>query len=168
MAIVTIQSTDLITNSRANLNNNFADLEANKLPTSYLDTDTTLATNSDVRIPTQKAIKAYVDANAVPNSVSVESTASTTHSLTTIAGQTVMVLASGMAYFNGSGTQIDLALKYNGVTKHSYTIDTDGTGAEKYAFSMMYTEIPGAATANITVTASAGAISSVVIMVLKL
>lgn len=34
---------------------------AAKLPTSYLDTDTTLAANSDAKIPSQKAIKAYVD-----------------------------------------------------------------------------------------------------------
>jgi hypothetical protein len=35
-----------------------------KLPTSYLDTDGTLAANSDVKIATQKATKTYVD-NAV-------------------------------------------------------------------------------------------------------
>jgi hypothetical protein len=35
-----------------------------KLPTSYLDTDVTLAANSDVKIASQKAVKTYVD-NAV-------------------------------------------------------------------------------------------------------
>ena len=34
------------------------------LPTSYLDTDGTLAANSDTKIATQKAVKTYVDANA--------------------------------------------------------------------------------------------------------
>lgn len=39
--------------------------DAGKLATSYLDTDITLAANSDVKIPSQKAIKAYVDALVV-------------------------------------------------------------------------------------------------------
>lgn len=34
-----------------------------KIPTSYLDTDTTLSANSDSKIATQKATKAYVDAS---------------------------------------------------------------------------------------------------------
>lgn len=36
----------------------------NKLDDSQLDTDTTLAANSDTKIASQKAVKAYVDANA--------------------------------------------------------------------------------------------------------
>lgn len=60
--LTTIQSTDLITNSRANLNDNFAALNADKMETSVLDTDTTLAANSDAKVPTQKAVKAYVGA----------------------------------------------------------------------------------------------------------
>lgn len=36
----------------------------NKINSSYLDTDTTLAANSDAKIATQKAVKAYVAANA--------------------------------------------------------------------------------------------------------
>ena len=60
--IVTINSTDSITDSRADLNTNFANLNTDKVETSYLDTDTTLAANSDTKIATQKAVKAYVDA----------------------------------------------------------------------------------------------------------
>jgi len=60
-SITTIQSTDLITNSRADINNNFDSLLVNKLETSVLDTDTTLAANSDSKVATQKAVKAYVD-----------------------------------------------------------------------------------------------------------
>lgn len=59
--IVTIQATDLITNSRADINANFAALNAEKIETSVIDTDTTLAANSDAKIPSQKAVKAYVD-----------------------------------------------------------------------------------------------------------
>jgi hypothetical protein len=60
--IQTIQATDLITDSRADLNTNFANLNSDKIETSVIDTDTTLAANSDSKIPSQKAVKAYVDA----------------------------------------------------------------------------------------------------------
>ena len=60
--ITTIQTTDLITNSRADINTNFANLNSDKIETSVLDTDNTLAADSDAKIPSQKAIKTYVDA----------------------------------------------------------------------------------------------------------
>jgi len=66
-SITTIQGTDLITNSRTDINNNFASLNTNKIETDYLDTDTTLAANSDSKIATQKAVKAYVDAGGNQN-----------------------------------------------------------------------------------------------------
>ncbi len=59
--ITTIAAGDQITDSRSVLNNNFAALNSDKIETSYLDTDTTMAANSDVKIPTQKAVKAYID-----------------------------------------------------------------------------------------------------------
>lgn len=59
--IVTIQASDQITNSRADLNTNFANLNSDKIETSTLDTDIALAANSDLKIATQKAVKAYVD-----------------------------------------------------------------------------------------------------------
>lgn len=65
--IKVIQSTDLITDSRADLNDNFAALNADKIETSVLDTDTTLAADSDSKVPTQKAVKAYVDAGGNVN-----------------------------------------------------------------------------------------------------
>lgn len=65
--ITTINSGDLITNSRTDLNNNFANLNADKMETSVLDTDTTLAANSDSKVATQKAVKAYVDAGGNVN-----------------------------------------------------------------------------------------------------
>lgn len=60
--IVTIAAGDQITNSRADLNTNFANLNSDKIETSVLDTDTALTANSDAKIPSQKAVKAYVDA----------------------------------------------------------------------------------------------------------
>lgn len=65
--LTTIQSTDLITNSRAVINDNFTALNTDKIETSYIDTDTTLAANSDSKIATQKAVKAYVDAGGNVN-----------------------------------------------------------------------------------------------------
>lgn len=65
--ITTIQSSDLITNSRADVNNNFANLNTDKEEVSNKDTDTTLAANSDTKYPSQKAVKAYVDAGGNVN-----------------------------------------------------------------------------------------------------
>jgi len=65
--LTTIQSTDLITNSRANINDNFSALNTDKMETSVLDTDTTLAANSDAKVATQKAVKAYVDGGGNPD-----------------------------------------------------------------------------------------------------
>lgn len=59
--ITTINASDQITNSRSVINTNFANLNSDKIETSYLDTDTTLAANSDSKIPTQKAVKTYID-----------------------------------------------------------------------------------------------------------
>lgn len=65
--LTTIQGTDLPTNSRANINDNFSALNTDKMETSVLDTDTTLAANSDSKVATQKAVKAYVDAGGNVN-----------------------------------------------------------------------------------------------------
>lgn len=65
-AITTIAGSDVIGNSRAVINTNFSNLNTDKIETSVLDTDTTLAANSDSKIATQKAVKAYVDAGGNP------------------------------------------------------------------------------------------------------
>ncbi len=59
--ITTINSGDLISGSRTDINTNFANLNTDKIETSVIDTDTTLAANSDSKIATQKATKAYAD-----------------------------------------------------------------------------------------------------------
>lgn len=65
--ITTIQSTDVITNSRSVINTNFTNLNTDKVETSAIDTDTALSANSDAKIPSQKAVKAYVDAGGNVN-----------------------------------------------------------------------------------------------------
>jgi hypothetical protein len=64
--ITSLVGTDGITtaNSMTKINTNFANLNTDKIETSVLDTDTSLAANSDSKVATQKATKAYVDAIA--------------------------------------------------------------------------------------------------------
>lgn len=65
--ITTINASDQITNSRTVINTNFSNLNTDKIETSVIDTDTALAANSDSKIPSQKAVKAYVDGSASGN-----------------------------------------------------------------------------------------------------
>jgi hypothetical protein len=65
--ITTINEGDSITSSRSDINQNFANLNADKIENSVLDTDTTLSNNSDSKIATQAAVKAYVDAGGNVN-----------------------------------------------------------------------------------------------------
>lgn len=61
--ITSLVGTDGITtaNSMTKINTNFANLNSDKIETSTIDTDTALTANSDSKIATQKAVKAYVD-----------------------------------------------------------------------------------------------------------
>lgn len=170
--ITTLNSSDTGPVSRGVINTNFTNLNTDKAEidsptftgTPTLPTGTVAVTQSVSDNSTKIATTAYVDNATRP--ITMESTSSATHSLTTTAGQTVMVWASGQVYFSGSGTAITLALKYGGVTKHTYDVDTATSGGDRFAFSLMYTETPGAGTANITMEGTN--LSSVVIMVLKL
>jgi hypothetical protein len=65
--ITTINSSDNISSSRTVINTNFSNLNTDKIETSTLDTDTTLAANSDTKIATQKAVKAYIDTSGGAN-----------------------------------------------------------------------------------------------------
>jgi hypothetical protein len=53
-------------NSMTKINTNFTNLNTDKIETSVIDTDTTLAANSDAKIPSQKAVKAYADSFISP------------------------------------------------------------------------------------------------------
>lgn len=65
--LTTIAAGDKIIDSRAVINANFTALNDEKIETSYLDTDTALTANSDTKIPTQKAIKTYIDTSGGAN-----------------------------------------------------------------------------------------------------
>ena len=62
-SITTLTGSDGVTtaNSMTKINTNFTNLNSDKIETSYLDTDTSLTANSDTKIATQKAVKAYVE-----------------------------------------------------------------------------------------------------------
>lgn len=149
--------------SRSTINTNFTNLNTDKIETSAISTDGTLAGNSDTELPTEKAVKTYVDATAV--AVSAETTADVTHSLTTTAGQVVVVWAKGVK--TGDNDNHTITLAYGGVAKDTVTVNGN-TSSDKHAFALMYTETPGAATEDITVTTSGGTLTDVDIMVLKI
>ncbi len=162
--ITTIAAGDQITNSRTDINTNFANLNSDKIETSAIDTDTALAANSDTKVASQKATKAYVD--AFTGAVAITSASSTTLSLTTTATQKVIVWAKGQISPGGSGQNaVTVNLKYNGVTKDTVTLDSYGAGTVTYTynFALMYTETPGAGTHDITVDGG----TSVVIIAMK-
>ena len=65
--IITIAAGDNISDSRTDINTNFTNLNSDKIETSVLDTDTTLAANSDSKVATQKAVKTYIDTSGGAN-----------------------------------------------------------------------------------------------------
>ena len=99
--------------------------------------------------------------------ISHEQTDGVSHALTTVAGQRVMVFVTGnINITNAVGT---VTLKYNGVTKDTVLAGGTGAGAsQRAAFAMQYSEIPGAATQNITVATSSGSVENCIIRVIKL
>ena len=101
--------------------------------------------------------------------ISYESGTSVPYALTTIALQRVLVIVRGSINFNAGTTQTTLQLQYNGVTKDTCNIGTMSTGGNAVLpFVMMYTEVPGAATQNITIVSSAYTPTEINIQVIKL
>lgn len=98
--------------------------------------------------------------------VAFESTAAGTHSLTTAAGERVLVWAYCDVEQGHAGNEV-VTLKYNGVTKDTAQSDDDNVSANiRFTYALMYSEIPGAATADITLTAGTGTIQNPRIFVL--
>jgi hypothetical protein len=96
---------------------------------------------------------------------SIENTIGGTHSLTTVANQRVLVIAKGS--FTGSSAANVVSLQYNGVTKDSVKMRL-GSSVDNMPFTLMYTEVPGAATQNVTLTTSVGSLEDLDIVVTKL
>jgi hypothetical protein len=146
------------------VNTNFANLNSDKIETSYLDTDTSLTANSDVKIATQKAVRAYVDAGGLGTNITTAT--GTTLSLTTTASQRVVVWAKGDLTNSTGAATATITMAYNSVTKDTVKAKGSSIGGGSYfaPFSLMYTEIPGAGTHDITLATDSGSLENCVII----
>jgi len=98
--------------------------------------------------------------------INFEITQGVTHSLTTVAGQRVLVIATGRVD-NVDNATATINLQYGGVTQESMTVASAGAGADqRHAFALQCVLAPGAATANIGVTADK-TLADVAISVIK-
>lgn len=162
MSITTLTSNESGANSLIDINANFADLDTTKadLASPALTGVPTAPTAAGGTNTTQIATTAFVLAAGLPT---VETTTGVTHSLTTTAGQKVIVWVKGD--LSAVGATTTLTLKYNSVTKDTSVLDSS---SDTRGFALMYTEIPGAATADITMTTDVGTLTNVVIIVMKI
>jgi len=94
-----------------------------------------------------------------------ETTAGTTASLTTTANQRVVVWVKGDVIPGTTAQTITVA--YNSVTKAIW-LTSAAAATTRFPFAIMYTEVPGAGTYNITVTTTGGTMANIKITVLKL
>ncbi len=96
--------------------------------------------------------------------ISFENEEAVLHSLTTLANQRVIVIVTGVSTHVAART---ITVSYGGVAKQTITTGLAG-GSVPNPYTMIYSEVPGAATADITVAASAGSLSDTNICVLKI
>lgn len=169
MSITTFNLNDSGSTIKDNLNANFSDLDTTKADlasptfTGVPLSTTPSASDNSTKIATTAFVMTQIPISGAV--VSVETTTGATHSLTTTAGQKVVVWAKGVAYGGASGSTDTILLKYNGVTKDTGTFEAT-TNRDQF-FALQYTEIPGAGTADITVTGTDG-VTDVVIIVMKI
>jgi len=92
--ITTLNSGDSGPVSRGVLNTNLANLNSDKIETSVISTDGTLASNSDAKLPSEKAVKTYVDAQTVVSTsgVSAGPATSSTQTITHGLGATPTII----------------------------------------------------------------------------
>ena len=124
--ITTIASTDQPSASRTVINNNFTNLNDDKIETSVLDTDGTLAADSDAKVATQKATKTYVDTAvsgvALPTCLTVipipavPSNASVSTAALSITGNTTALVGQIVIPFTITANKITLRTNSAGVT----------------------------------------------------
>lgn len=102
-----------------NLNNNFSNLNSDKIETSYLDTDTSLTANSDTKIATQKAVKTYADALVSPtgkswNEYAVDAVGTDSYGIT-LTGFTAYVAGQTFKFKAGTANTGACTLNVNGL-----------------------------------------------------
>ena len=138
-SITTIQSTDLITNSRADINNNFDSLLVNKLEASVLDSDTTLAANSDSKVPTQAAVKAYVDAGGNVNASTTAKGIVEEATQAEVFAGTATGATGARLFINPSTKQVPILIKTSDETvNNSSTLQNDDTFTFSVAANKTY------------------------------
>ena len=163
--ITTLNPNDSGAVSRGTINTNLTNLNTDKaeLASPAFTGNPTAPTQAANNNSTRLATTAYVD-NAA-STVTIETTAGVTHSLTTIAGQRVIVWAKGNSNKSAAGGAT-VTLRYNGVVKDTVVVGlTLSTSVLEAGFSLMYTETPGAGTQNITVITDGGTLTNVRIIV---
>lgn len=128
--ITTINETDYPSDSRAVINTNFTNLNTDKIETSVISTDGTLSGNSDTELPTEKAVKTYVDTNAPSTTfpASTITSSPTTGAWTDADLSATIGTASRMVAIkvtNTSGADEWVAIRKNGDTGTYYDNDQD-------------------------------------------
>lgn len=168
MSYAVLTSNESGANSLIDINANFALTAPLDSPTftgtPSLPTGTTAVTQSPGDNSTKIATTAFVTAAVTTPTIITAST--TTLSMTTTAGQKVIVWAKGDLSVTSSGLQsITVSLNYNGVAKDTIVPYNENTTSTR-AFSLQYTETPGAGTHDITVTTASGSLARVAIIAL--
>lgn len=124
-------------------------------------------TVSNADIASNAAIALSKLANLIGNPgdlISIETGTGSTYSLTTIAGQKVLVLVKGNVADNS--TESTTTLTYNSVTKD--TVKCDGDAGSNLPFTLGWTDVPGADTQTLSVQNSIVAVENVVWFIIKL
>lgn len=130
--ITSLNSTDDGETSRGVINTNFTNLNTDK---GDIDTDTTLSANSDTLVPSQKAIKAYVDAAGLGNASDsqkgvVEEATDAEIAASTATGSTGARLYINPSYYDSALTQVPKPLVGTFLQDNSgFSSDTTATVA---------------------------------------
>lgn len=141
--ITTIAAGDLISNSRADLNTNFTNLNSDKIETSVLDTDTTLAANSDSKVATQKATKAYVDAGGNVNASTTQKGIVEEATAAEVAARTAAGGTGARLFINPSTpiTQFSTTQVFTGTSPNSTYTDLDLSAVVGAVQRMVYLKV---------------------------
>lgn len=156
--VVTTAETRAFTNKTITASSNNVAANILKTATTTIDVSALAAPSAGQYL---RASSGTVVAWRVP--ATSESVTGTTESLTTTATQRVIVWAKGDITTTAIVT---VELAYNNVVKDR--VGVGYTSSIRFPFALIYTEVPGAATNNITVRATGGTLANVKIMVLKL
>lgn len=120
-SITTINGGDLISGSRTVINANFSALNTDKIETSVIDTSTDLdgASASDAKIPSQLAVKTYVDSVASPvgkswNEYAVDAVGTDSYGIT-LTGFTAYVAGQTFKFKAGTANTGACSLNVNGL-----------------------------------------------------